>query len=148
MKLFPTLQNQIGSLNSSRFFAGIIMLMLNLGSKYISVNLSKTQEEFLKASLARELLIFSIVWMGTRDIYISIVLTACFIILADYLFNEKSKLCVMPKTFKKIEKNIDLNSDGIISEDELTKAQAVLEKAKKQETNQIQTTLINNMTAI
>ena len=148
MKLFPTLQNHIGSLNSSRFFAGIIMLMLNLGSKYISVNLSQTQEEFLKASLARELLIFSIVWMGTRDIYISIVLTACFIILADYLFNEKSKLCIMPKTFKKIEKSIDLNNDGMVSEDELMKAQAVLEKAKNQETTQIQTTLINNMTAI
>jgi hypothetical protein len=148
MKLFPTLQNQIGSLNSSRFFAGIIMLMLNLGSKYVSVNLSKTQEEFLKASLARELLIFSIVWMGTRDIYISLILTACFIILADYLFNEKSNLCVMPKTFKKIEKNMDLNNDGIVSEEELMKAEAVLEKAKKQETNQVQTTLINNMTAI
>ena len=49
MKLFPKIQNNIGSLNNSRFFAGIVMLMLNLGSKYVSVNLSKTQEEFLKA---------------------------------------------------------------------------------------------------
>jgi hypothetical protein len=145
MKLFPKIQNNIGNLNNSRFFAGIVMLMLNLGSKYVSVNLSKTQEKFLKASLARELLIFSIVWMGTRDIYISLILTACFIILADYLFNEKSKLCVMPKTFKKIEKSMDLNNDGVVSEEELQKAQATLEKAKKQNSKNVNTTLMNNM---
>ena len=145
MKLFPKIQNNIGSLNNSRFFAGIVMLMLNLGSKYVSVNLSKTQEQFLKASLARELLIFSIVWMGTRDIYISLILTACFIILADYLFNEKSKLCVMPKTFKKIENSMDLNNDGVVSEEELKKAQEILEKAKMQNSKNVNTTLMNNM---
>jgi hypothetical protein len=145
MKLFPKIQNNIGSLNNSRFFAGIVMLMLNLGSKYVSVNLSKTQEEFLKASLARELLIFSIVWMGTRDIYISLILTASFIILADYLFNEKSKLCVMPKTFKKIENSMDLNNDGVVSEEELKKAQETLEKAKMQNSKNVNTTLMNNM---
>ena len=69
----------ISRLNDSKFFAGIIMLMLNLGSRYITLNLSKTQEEFLKLSLARELLIFSIAWMGTHDIILSVLMTSyCF----------------------------------------------------------------------
>ena len=61
------------------------------------------QEEFLKLSLARELLIFSIAWMGTHDIILSVLMTAAFVVLADYLFNEKSKLCILPEKFKKIE---------------------------------------------
>ena len=38
----------INSLNNSKYFAGIAMLLLNIGSKYISIELSDSQEEFLQ----------------------------------------------------------------------------------------------------
>jgi hypothetical protein len=135
----------IGRLNDSKFFAGIIMLMLNLGSRYITLNLSQTQEEFLKLSLARELLIFSIAWMGTHDIILSVLMTAAFVVLADYLFNEKSKLCILPEKFKKIEQSIDTNNDGIISEEELANAEKVLAKAKKNKERLVQMDMVNYM---
>ena len=121
------------SLNNSKFFAGIIMIMLNIGSKYITIELSKTQEEYLRNSVARQLLIFSICWTGTRDIYLSLGLTASFVVLTQYLFNENSTFCILPKSYRAIHKAIDTNNDNKVSEREIYDALQVLEKAKKQD---------------
>ena len=40
----------LASLNNSKFFAGIVMIMMNIGSKYISIKLTKSQEH-LRTSL-------------------------------------------------------------------------------------------------
>ena len=77
------------------------MLIINIGSKYVTIELSKNQEQFLKGAIARQILIFSIIWMGTRDIITSLILTAVFVILTDHLFNEESRFCVVSKVIKK-----------------------------------------------
>ena len=124
--------NSLLTINNSKLFAGIMMLVLNISSKYITFSFSKSQEEFIKNSIAREILIFAIVWMATRDIYISILMTAAFVVLADYVFNENSKLCLLPEKFKNLKYVIDENADGIITEDEIKKAEKILIAAKKQ----------------
>jgi len=129
---FKTARSHIKVLNNSKFLAGIVMLLLNVGSKYIELGFTKTQEEALRNGLGRELLIFAVVFMGTHDIIISILMTAAFIILSDYLFNEKSKLCVMPNRLKKISYVIDKNKDNIISEKEEKDALDILRKAQLQ----------------
>lgn len=122
----------IKPLNNSKYFAGLCMIMLNIGSKYITIELSKTQEQFLKNSIARILLLFSISWIGTRDIITSIVVTSAFVIITEFLFNEKSKLCIIPKGIsEKLLQEVDLNNDDKISEDELKQALGVLQKARK-----------------
>jgi hypothetical protein len=124
------------SLNNSKFFAGLVMIMLNIGSKYVTIELSKTQEQYLKNSIARQFLIFSIVWLGTKDVITSLGLTAVFIILTQYLFNENSSFCVLPKHIVEMSKYIDKNNDGEISEDEINNAIHLLQKAKKKEQKQ------------
>ena len=123
-------------LNDSKFTAGIAMLMLNIGSKYISIGLSESQEAYLTSSLARQLLIFSVAFIGTKDILVSLLLTIIFILFADYIFNEKSRLCLLPKSMKEIKKQIDIDQDGIISEKELTHAINILRKAKNKKKEQ------------
>jgi hypothetical protein len=125
-------------LNSNKFFAGIVMLTLNIGSRFVTIDLSKSTEQYLKYSVTRQILIFAICWMGTRDIYISLGLTAVFVILADHLFNHDSRFCIVPSSYKKIEKAMDTNNDGVISADELSSAIAILEKAKKEKQQQSQ----------
>ena len=71
----------INIINDNKFFAGIIMLTMNIGSKYISIELSKTQESYIKYSLGRQILIFAILWMGTRDIVTALILTVVFILI-------------------------------------------------------------------
>ena len=94
--MLKQLNKQIMKLNDSRFFAGLIMIILNIGAKYVDLRLSKTQEAFLKYSLGREILIFAVIWMGTKDLYLSLLMTAVFMILADYLFNEESQFSKSP----------------------------------------------------
>lgn len=140
--MFGNIKQHLASLNNSKFFAGLVMIMLNIGSKYITIELSKTQEEYLKNHVARQILIFSISWMGTRDILMSLGLTAIFIVLTDFLFNENSKFCVIPMEYRKYKDVLDLNGDGVVTPDEIKKAEEILSKAKQQQTN---TTMLKTM---
>lgn len=117
-------------LNNSKFFAGIIMILLNVGSKFISIQFSRSTEEYLKMNITKQILVFSMAWMGTRDIYTALILTAVFTILSDHLFNEESPYCIVPKKFRVLTKIIDTNSDGVVSDNEISNAIAILEKAK------------------
>ena len=63
--------NHIMFLNNSKFFAGVVMILLNVGSKFISIQFSKSTEEYLKMNVTKQLLVFAMAWMGTRDIYTS-----------------------------------------------------------------------------
>ncbi len=144
-KIISNTTNTLTSLNNSKFFAGIVMIMLNIGSKYITIELSKSQEAYLKYSLGRQLLIFSIAWMGTRDIILSLILTAVFIVLADYLFNEDSTFCILPNKFKELKNIVDKNGDGVISEKEVNDALKVLDKANKQNAKQSQLEMLETL---
>lgn len=125
------LHYNVMSLNNSKYFAGLIMIMLNLGSRYITIEFSETQKAFFQNSLIKQLLIFSIAWMGTRDIYTGLILTAVFTILSDHLLNEDSKFCILPNRMKKIKTVIDQNNDGKLSEDEINRAINILKQSKK-----------------
>jgi hypothetical protein len=118
-------------LNNSKFFAGIVMILLNVGSKFISIQFSKSTEEYLKMNVTKQLLVFAMAWMGTRDIYTSLVLTAVFTILSDHIFNEESPYCCVPQKFRILAKVIDENNDGVVSEEDINKAIAILEKSKR-----------------
>mgnify|MGYP001330546422 FL=1 len=122
----------LSRLNNSKFFAGLVMIMLNIGSKYVTIELSKSQEEYLRNSVGRQLLIFAISWMGSRDIVTALTLTAVFNVLANHLFNEESDLCIIPKGFRNFKHLLDENEDGVITEEEIQKALEILNKAKKQ----------------
>ena len=138
----------LSHINTSKLFIGITMIMLNVGSKYVDFKFTKSQEKLLKEGLAREILIFAIVFMGTRDVVYAILLTAAFIILSEYAFNEKSKYCVIPDRMKKITSVIDTNNDGIISPEEEAKALDVLNKAERYRKRDIQqkfSTYLTNM---
>jgi hypothetical protein len=123
--------NHVMFLNNSKFFAGVIMILLNVGSKFISIQFSRSTEEYLKMNITKQILVFAMAWMGTRDIYTGLVLTAVFTILSDHLFNEESPYCIVPKKFRVLTKIIDTDSDGIVSETEINTAIAILEKAKQ-----------------
>lgn len=136
--ILDTIHKGVLSLNSNKFFAGLIMLVLNLGSKFITVKFSASQEAYLRNSVGRQLLIFAIAFIGTKDIYYSLAITAIFVVLADYLFNEDSDWCVLSDNFKSLKTEIDLNGDGIISDDELNKAIKTLQSYKKNQLHKAQ----------
>ena len=117
--------------NNSKFFAGFVMILLNIGSRYVKIDISKSQEQYLRKSLGRHILIFAITWLGTKDILIALAITGIFNVLIDYLLNEESSLCVIPKKYREYENILDLDGDGVVTEEENNKANAILEKAKE-----------------
>ena len=126
------INHHIMYLNNSKFFAGVIMILLNVGSKFIQIQFSKSSEEYMKYSVSKQLLVFSMAWMGTRDIYTALGLTAVFTILSEYLFNEECSLCIVPHKYRVLHKLVDTNSDGVVTETEMASAIAILEKAKRE----------------
>lgn len=121
----------LGTLNNSKFFNGIVMIFMNIGSKYITIEFSKSQEQYLRNSIGRQLLIFAISWMGSRDILVALALTAIFNVLTNHLFNEDSKFCVIPMKYRNYANILDLDKDNKVTEKELNYAKKILEKAKK-----------------
>ena len=122
-------ESTIQSLNQSKYFYGVLMILLNIGAKYIEIDIPKHHKKFLSSKLLRRILIFTVAFIATRDFIVSLVITAAFIILVLNLFNNESQYCILPKSFK----DLDLNNDGEISPDEIKKAYDVLKKAGKVE---------------
>jgi hypothetical protein len=135
MDILEKIQSKLNVVNNSKLFTGIMMICLNIGSKFITVKLSKSQEEFMRNYVIREVLIFAACWMGTRDILLSIILTASFFVLTEHLFHEESSFCIIPDYLNKLRDVIDTNNDGEISPEEIDNAIKLLTKAKNQKTS-------------
>ena len=130
----------IQNLNTSKIFAGIMIIVLNIGSKFVNIKLSKSMEGYLKYTFSKQILVFAITWMGTRDIYIALMITILFTILNEYIFNESSKLCCLPESFTNYHVEL-LNNEGMenktVTQEDIQKATAILEKAKAQQSNEV-----------
>lgn len=144
MKAINTVFEYLGRLNNSKFFAGLIMILLNIGSKYITIELSKSQEEYLKNKVGRQILIFAISWMGSRDILVALALTGIFTVLTNHLFNEESRFCVIPQKYRNYEHLLDLDKNNVVTEDEIKKARELLAKVNKKEQKREQLRNLNN----
>ena len=120
-------ETSVQTFNQSKYFYGILMILLNIGAKYIEIDIPKHHKQFLSSKLIRRILIFTVAFIATRDVIVSLVITAAFIILVLNLFNNESQYCILPKSFK----DLDLNKDGEISPDEIKKAYETLKKAGK-----------------
>ena len=124
------------SINTHPLFIGLMVIFLNIGSKYITIKLSKSQEQYVKNSLGRQFLIFAIMWSGTRDIVYAILLTGAFVVMADHLFNEDSQYCVVPRYLRNYAKIVDTNDDGYVTSAEAEEAIKTLKILKKQKQKQ------------
>ena len=125
MEVLNNLYFYINNLNTNKYFMGIMMILLNLGSRYIFLELGKSHDIFFNNKIVRRALIFTIFFVATRDIIASILLSIFFIIFFLELTHEKSAYCILPKGYVKL----DINNDGLVSADEIKKAYITLKHA-------------------
>lgn len=115
------ISNSLGFLNNSSLFSVFITLIMNLGSKYISIDLCNFQERILSSFFVRKLCIFAIIWMATRDILLSFILTILFIFVFSGLLNSNSSFCILPK------KTIKYSKINTISTEQYKQAKKIIQ---------------------
>ena len=77
-----------------------MIITLNIVSKFANFKLSKSLEAYFKYTFSRQILVFAIAWMGTRDIYIALIIMILFVICTEYLFHEESHFAFYRKNSK------------------------------------------------
>jgi len=109
------------NLSNNKLFGGCIMLLTNIGGKYLIMDLPDNMEKlFSKYFILRVLVLFSIFFMATRDIKSSILLSLLFFIVIKYFINEKSSFCLVSSE--------NINNNKKITEDEYIKAKKIINK--------------------
>ena len=84
--------------NTNPYFIGLMMFILNIGGRFISLEVTKKQEQFLQHPWVRRVLIFTVLFVATRSIGVAFWATVIFVLFLGYLFNENSALCLFGQT--------------------------------------------------
>lgn len=117
----------IESINNNKYFYAIMMLLMNMGARYIELDLDSNHKNFLSSKVIRRLLIFTVSFIATRDIVASLIITSAFVIIVLNLFSTKSRYFIMSKDNK-----ILINDDNVeIPPHEIKKAYNILKKLGK-----------------
>lgn len=120
--------DQVKMVNESKIFAALVILTLNLSSKFITLPMSKTVESYVKNSFSQYILVFAMSWMGTRDILISVLVTIIFGVFMEFIFNEKSAFCCFSEGF--VDNQLSkLAKEEVVTKDEIETASKTLQKA-------------------
>ena len=83
-------------LSGNKYMLGLMILLINLGARYIGNEVGDFMHKVLNHKFARRFLIFLVLWMGTRDLVVAGVITIGFIVLVNTIFNENSRFCILP----------------------------------------------------
>ena len=86
--------------NANPYFIGLMMLILNLGGRFISLEVTKGQEKFFQNRWVRWFLIFTVLFVATRNLMVAFLMTFVIILFLGYLLNENSSLCLFGKGVK------------------------------------------------
>ena len=107
-------------LSSNKYILGLMILLINLGARYIGNELNEFSHKVLNHKFARRFLIFLVIWMGTRDILTAFIITVGFILLSNTLLNEQSNYCILP-----------IDNPSLISKEEYDVAKQMVDKYEK-----------------
>ena len=89
-------------LNTSPFVSGCVMLIMNLGGKYVMMDIPKGMHYFFEHPGIRKLTVFCIAFVATRNIKTALLVALIFILFSRFLMNETSTCCL--KFVKQIHK--------------------------------------------
>jgi hypothetical protein len=94
-------------LNNSKLFLGVMLILLNIGSRYLVDELSTNPDEYNRNIVLRRIAVFAVCFVGTRDLVVSLLLTAGFIIIAQGVSSRSREGMVSKKMIEESEKKVD-----------------------------------------
>ncbi len=97
----------IDLLNNSKLFLGIMLIVLNIGSRYLVDELSTNPEEYSRNLVLRRIAVFAVCFVGTRDLVTSLLLTAGFIIIAQGVSSKSREGMATKKAVEESEPKVE-----------------------------------------
>lgn len=85
------LQIRLDELSENKIFIGLIMIMVNIGARFIIEELNDEQRAIVKSPTFRKLIVFCSVFMATRDIVVAFIVTLIFTILMEEILKSDKK---------------------------------------------------------
>jgi len=79
---------------SSPYSLAAAIFLINVGGRFLPMEITKEQEKFLNQSWFRRIIIFVIFFLATRNFITAGWLALVVILCVGYLFNENSSLCI------------------------------------------------------
>tara|TARA_B110000285_G_scaffold89171_1_gene102284 strand:+ start:633 stop:914 length:282 start_codon:yes stop_codon:yes gene_type:complete len=73
---------------NKKYLIGVLMILVNLGGRFLIDDLSENQKKNLNNHITRKIIAFSLFYLATRDLLISITLTIIYILFVSNLFEE------------------------------------------------------------
>ena len=80
----------ISDINVNPYILGIAYIVLNLGGRFMTMSLTPGQEQFFQNMVFRPLLLFAIMFIGTRNLVVAFWLTLAILLVLHFLLNENS----------------------------------------------------------
>jgi hypothetical protein len=111
------------NITDNKLFLGFLLVCINFMSRNVNFDISPFQKQILNSDLVKQLFIFFISFVGTKDLKVSIVLTTSFYILSNHLLHEDSPFNIIPDRLKNA---IDTNNDNKLSQQEIDDAINIL----------------------
>ena len=121
----------LASLNTNKLFWGLTMVLMQMGSRYLITDLTKIHEKLLTNDLIKQVVLFCMFFVATRDVMTSIVLSFAFNIIMKTLLDEKSKYHLLPSTIVFSKKDV--------SKEEYDHAKKIIETYDAQKIQTIET---------
>lgn len=90
MTLTDSLLMGVQDINMNPYILGIAYILLNLGGRFMVLSVTPAQEAFLQNIVFRPLLLFAIMFIGTRNLIVAFWLTLLVLLCLHYLLNEES----------------------------------------------------------
>ncbi len=86
--------------NTNPYFIGLMMLLLNLGGRFLAMEITKEQEKFFQNPWFRRVLIFVVIFVATRNVFVAFWMALVIIIIIGFVFNENSALYILKPSVK------------------------------------------------
>lgn len=86
----------IMGLNTNPYLIGMFMLLLNLGGRFLSLELTKKQEAFLQSPYIRPLIFFTVIFIATRNLAAAFWISLLLFFVLWVVANEHSPFCMIP----------------------------------------------------
>ena len=90
-KIIGNFKGSTDFLNENKYFIGISMIIVNIGARFIIDELDDDTRQYVSNKIVRKIFLFCAIFMATRDIITSIILTIIFIIIINEFLGKEEE---------------------------------------------------------